>query len=142
VVDVKARATGASVARFLSGITNERRRRDCKALAAIMREETGHRPKMWGTAIVAFGDLRYKYRSGRTGEWFLCGFSPRASALTLYLLGGYPKDEGTISTLGKIKAGRSCLYLRTLDDVNTMALRAVIAESVRRIRTDRIFYGG
>lgn len=142
MVDVKARASGASVAQFLNAIPGERRRRDCKALAAMMREATGHRPKMWGPAIVSFGDLRYRYRSGRTGEWFLCGFSPRASALTLYLLGGYPKDAETIKKLGKVKAGRSCLYLRTLDDVNTPALRAVLAESVRRVRTDRIFYGG
>jgi hypothetical protein len=63
VVDVKARATPASVARFLNGIEGEQRRRDGKAPVAMMRQPTGHRPKMWGTSAVSFGDLRYKYRS-------------------------------------------------------------------------------
>ena len=81
----KTRPTSESVETFLKGIGDQDRREDCKNLAAMMEEITGERPKMWGDSIVGFGDYHYKYASGREGDWFLAGFSPRKQNLTIYI---------------------------------------------------------
>jgi hypothetical protein len=141
VAELKTKATRASVAKFLNGIKDEQRRKDCRTVAAMMRKATGARPKMWGPAIVAFGDYHYKSeRTGREGDWFQCGFSPRSGALTLYLVGGFPKDAATLTKLGKVKTGGGCLYIKRLEDVHQPALRSLIRESLRRIKTRTIDY--
>ena len=72
---------------FLNGIEDTGKREDCYALAALMEELTGAKPKMWGPSIVGFGEHHYKYASGREGDWFLTGFSPRKQNLTIYVMG-------------------------------------------------------
>jgi hypothetical protein len=138
--ELKTKATDASVSKFLNGIADEQRRKDCKALAAMMRKATGASPKMWGDAIVGFGRFQYSRRSKETFEWFQCGFSPRSSALTLYLMGGYPKDAASAKKLGKFKTGGGCLYIKRLDDVHEPTLRSFIAQSVKRIKSKEIDY--
>jgi hypothetical protein len=140
MAELKTRPTGASVAKFLNSIEDEGRRKDCKAITAIMQKATRSKPKMWGPAIVGFGDYHYKSGSGREGDWFQAGFSPRKQALTLYLMGGYPKDADTAKKLGKFKTGGSCLYIKRLDDVHLPTLRSLIAQSLKRIRAARIDY--
>lgn len=134
MTELKTKATGASVSKFINSIKDEQRRKDCKAVAAMMRKATGSQPRMWGPSIVGFGRYRYRYSSGREGDWFEAGFSPRASALTLYLIGGYPKDAASAKQLGKFKTGGSCLYVKSLDDIHVPTLRAWIARSVKQIR--------
>lgn len=140
MAELKTKPTGASVARFLDGIKDEQRRKDCKAVAALMQEITGEKPKMWGSSMVGFGRFEYTDRARQTHEWFQCGFSPRSAALTLYLLGGFPKDADTARKLGKFKTGGACLYIKRLDDVRQPALRSLIRQSLRRIKTRTIDY--
>jgi hypothetical protein len=140
VAELKTKATKASVTTFLNGIKDAERRKDCKAIAALMRKATGARPRMWGPSIVGFGSFHYTRRSKETFEWFQCGFSPRSAALTLYLMGGYPKDAQTAKKLGKFKTGGGCLYIKRLDDVHVPTLRSLIAQSVRRIKTKQVDY--
>ena len=140
MAELKTQKTGASVATFLNSIADKQRRKDCKAIAAMMQRVTGAKPKMWGASIVGFGDYHYKYASGRSGDWFQLGFSPRAAALTLYLIGGYPKDAASMKKLGKAKSGGACLYIKSLDDVHLPTLRSLIAQSVKRVRTKRVDY--
>ena len=95
---------------------------------------------MWGPSIVGFGDFEYVNSTKKPQTWFQCGFSPRKSALTLYLMGGYPKDAASLKKLGTVKTGGSCLYIRSLDDVNLRALRSMIAASLTRVTSRRIDY--
>jgi len=137
VAEVKTKATRASVAQFIDAIPEDQRRKDCKALVAMMQKATKAKPKMWGPSIVGFGDFEYVNSTKKPQPWFLCGFSPRKQALTLYLMGGYPKDS---KTLGKFTTGASCLYIKSLDDVHTPTLRAMIAESVARVKGKLVDY--
>jgi hypothetical protein len=140
MAELKTKVTGASVSKFIGAIDDAQRRRDCTAIAAMMRTLTKSKPAMWGPSIVGFG--KFEYTRGRERhQWFHCGFSPRKAALTLYLMGGYPKDAASLKKLGKVKTGGGCLYIKSLDDVNTSALRAMIAKSVHRIKTGKINYG-
>ena len=138
--ELKTKATGASVSKFINAIDDNRRRKDCKAIAAMMRKATKSKPAMWGPSIVGFGKFEYVNSTNKTQQWFQCGFSPRKGALTLYLMGGYPKDAAALKKLGKVKTGGSCLYIKSLDDVNVPALRSTLAESIRRVKRGRINY--
>jgi hypothetical protein len=94
-----------------------------------MKEVTGVEPKMWGSSIVGFGDYRYKYASGREGDWFLTGFSPRKQALTLYIFGGFENYDDLLGKLGKFKIGKGCLYVNKIEDINLDVLRELVAKS-------------
>jgi hypothetical protein len=130
---IKTTVTTSSAATFIKQIDGEQRRKDCRALAALMREITGHPPKMWGTSIVGFDRYRYEYASGREGEMLLTGFSPRKQDLVLYLGPGL-QNAKLRARLGKHKTGQGCLYVKTLDDVDRDALRALIEHSVAEMR--------
>ena len=140
MAELKTRKTGASVNEFLNSIDDEQRRKDCKSLVSIMTKAANAKPRMWGPSIVGFGDFEYVNSTKKPQTWFQCGFSPRKSALTLYLMGGYPKDAATLKRVGKVKTGGSCLYLKSLDDVSVPALRAMIADSLKRVKAGRIDY--
>jgi hypothetical protein len=140
VAELKTKKTGASVSEFINAIEDDARRKDCKAIAALMQKATKSKPAMWGTSIVGFGKFEYVDKARQTHQWFQCGFSPRKAALTLYLMGGYPKDAASLKKLGKVKTGGGCLYIKSLEDVNVPSLRATIADSLKRIRSRRIDY--
>ncbi len=127
----KTRPTRQSVAAFLKALPDEARRADCRTLAAMMREVTGAEGRMWGPAIVGFGDYRYKYASGRQGDWFLAGFSPRKNDLTIYVMSGLGEYGEQLARLGKHKAAKSCLYVKRLSDINLDVLRDIVEDSVR-----------
>ena len=84
---------------------------------------------MWGTSIVGFGEFHYKYASGREGDWFLVGFSPRKNALTLYLM--CDLSQLSFDGLGKCKKGKGCLYIKRLSEVNKNCLEKLIKQSIR-----------
>ncbi len=86
---------------------------------------------MWGTSIVGFGTYDYKYASGRQGTWPLVGFSPRSRNLTLYIMPGFSSFDKLMGQLGKYKTGKSCLYIKSLQDVDQKRLKALIHGSVK-----------
>ncbi|MDH3417454.1 MAG: DUF1801 domain-containing protein, partial [Gammaproteobacteria bacterium] len=103
----KTKPTKVSVTAFIKNIENEQMRRDARKVAAMMREATGSRARMWGANIVGFGEYHYKYESGREGDFMVTGFSPRKQALTLYIIPGFRHFETLMSKLGKYKTGKS-----------------------------------
>lgn len=127
---LKTKPTSASVSAFLASVDDERRRRDAREVLALMKEITGKRPKLWGTSIIGFGSYHYKYASGREGDWPVTGFSPRKQNLVVYVMPGFSRYESLMRRLGKYKLGKSCLYLKRLDDVDRDVLRRLIARSV------------
>ncbi|MEJ2013701.1 MAG: DUF1801 domain-containing protein [Anaerolineales bacterium] len=132
--DLKTQRNDASVEAFLDAVESERKRADSETILALMREVTGEEPAMWGDSIVGFGSYHYKYASGREGEWFLTGFSPRKRTLTLYIMAGFKAYEPLLKRLGKFKTGKSCLYINSLEDVDREVLRELLARSVEHMR--------
>ncbi len=130
MADLKTKPNKRSVKEFIDGITVEQKRKDCRVVMRIMKDVTGKRPKMWGDGIVGFGSYHYKYDSGREGDYFVTGFSPRKQALTLYIMAGFSRYDDLMSRLGKYKTGKSCLYIKRLDDVDLDVLRDLIEQSV------------
>jgi hypothetical protein len=132
MAELKTKKTKASVSAFLNSVEDDQKRKDCKTIAKIMKEVTGAAPKMWGPNIVGFGSYRYKYASGREGDWFLTGFSPRKQALTLYIMSGFGEYDALLKKLGKFKTGQACLYIKRLEDVDLGTLRKLIKSSVKQ----------
>ena len=129
----KTKVTKVSPMAFIDAVENAQRRKDCRELVALMRNVTGHPPKMWGPSIVGFDRRHYEYESGREGEILLTGFSPRKQALVLYLGPGL-ENKRLMAKLGKHKVGKGCLYVNTLDDIDRDVLRTLIEESVAAMR--------
>ena len=135
MAELKTQKTKASVSEFINAIEDDDRRKDCKALVAMMTKATKAKPVMWGSAIVGFGDHEYVGASGKSTKWFQVGFSPRKAALSLYLIGG--KDEKLLAKLGPNSMGAGCLYIKRLEDVDRPTLQKLIETSVKRITAAR-----
>lgn len=129
MAELKTKKTTASVLAFVNQISDEQRRKDARVVLSMMRDLTKEKPAMWGSSIVGFGRLHYKYASGREGEWFRVGFAPRKDALTLYLCAGLTAQRDLLEKLGKYKAGSGCLYVKRLADVDQRVLKQLIARS-------------
>lgn len=133
MAELKTQPTESSVNDFLAGV-DEERRDDCRTLVDLMSRATGEPPKMWGASIVGFGSYRYEYESGRSGDWFLTGFSPRKRNLTLYIMAGFDRYEELMERLGKHSTGKSCLYVKGLSDIDMDVLRELVQASVDHMR--------
>ena len=130
---LKTQQTDADVEEFLLGIGDERQREDCFTVLEIMRKATKAEPKMWGPGIVGFGSYHYRYASGREGDSFVTGVSPRKQALTVYIMPGFKDYEELLRRLGKHKTGKSCLYINKLEDVDLGVLERLVTKSVRHM---------
>lgn len=130
----KTKPTQTSVKAFLDQAAKDERRKDCDVLVRMMKKATGAPPKMWGPSIVGFGSYRYKYPSGREGDWMLTGFSPRKGDMTLYIMPGFTNYGALMNKLGKHKTGKSCLYIKRLADVDVKVLEKLVTESVRHMK--------
>ena len=134
MAELKTRPQRQPVAEFIRGIEDPKIRRDCDTLRKLMARVTGKRAVIWGNAIVGFGRYQYKYDSGHSGEFFVTGFSPRKQNLTIYIMPGFNRYKKQLAKVGKHKLGKSCLYVKNLDQVDLAALEEMIADSVRRMR--------
>lgn len=130
MAELKTKPTENDVVEILNTVENETKRADSFKVLDIMRDVTGHDPVMWGDSIIGFGTYRYKYASGRKAEWFLTGFSPRKQSLTLYIMSGFSEYDQLLEKLGKHSTGKSCLYVKKLEDIDMAVLRELIKLSV------------
>jgi hypothetical protein len=134
MAELKTKQNSGDVDAFIAGIENDQRRRDAEIVLKMMKSVTRAEPVMWGDSIVGFGSYHYVYESGREGDWFLTGFSPRKQALTLYIMAGFSRYGELMDRLGKYRTGKSCLYVKNMVDVDQKVLRELITESVRHMK--------
>ncbi|MEE4216044.1 MAG: DUF1801 domain-containing protein [Xanthomonadales bacterium] len=130
----KTTETGTSVEDFINSVDQEQKRKDSRDLLALMSEITGSEAKMWGSSMVGFGQYHYRYESGREGDFFITGFSPRKTALAVYIMPGFDGYQEQLAKLGPYKTGKSCLYLKNLDGVDRGVLEEIIRDSVAVMR--------
>jgi Domain of unknown function (DU1801) len=133
MAELKTKLNNASVDKFLQGFP-ENTQKDCYAILEMMKKATKTDPKMWGTSIIGFGDYHYKYESGREGDFFMIGFSPRKQNLTLYLNSGFNEYGSLLEKLGKHSISKSCLYIKKLDDVDTKVLKELVTKSAKAMK--------
>jgi hypothetical protein len=126
LAEIKTKPTSSSVEDFINSIADEQKRKDTLVIAALMEKAMKEKPKMWGTSIIGFGDVRYKSpASGREVDWFKIGFSPRRANLSLHLI-DLQRHTDALTKLGKHKLGGGCLYINKLADVDIKVLEQMI----------------
>lgn len=130
---LKTRPSDADVDTFLAGL-DENRRADSRRLVELMQRASGEPPRLWGANMIGFGSYHYVYDSGREGDWFLCGFSPRKKEFSLYVMAGFDEFDALMQRLGKHRTGKSCLYVRKLDDIDMEVLEELLTRSVDSMR--------
>lgn len=127
---LKTAKNKASVTKFLAAVEDDAQRRDAKKLAKMMKQATGERAAMWGTSIVGFGVKSLEYADGSIRDWFRVGFAPRKGKLVVYIMPGFKGYGSLLRKLGKHQTGKSCLYIKKLDDVDLDVLQELIDASV------------
>lgn len=132
MAELKTKQHDADVFEFINTFANtEQKREDSFELVKLMQEFTGHPPKMWGSSIIGFGSYHYKSdRSRQEGDWPLVGFSPRKTAISLYVFTGNPEHEHLLDDLGKYKIGKACIYIKKLSDIDQDALKRLMRATI------------
>ncbi len=136
MVKNKTVQTSQPVLEYLQSLA-EHRRVDCAELVNIMSAASGYPATMWGPSIVGFGKYAYKYASGHQGEAALVGFSSRTTAITLYLQCQVSANNTLVQQLGKYKAGKGCIYIKHLSDIEVRVLQQMIATTIKDL--DRLY---
>ncbi len=121
---------------FLKKI-DQQKRDDCYVLIDIMKKISGEKPVLWGGTMIGFGHYHYKYESGREGDMFMIGFSPRKANLTIYMMPGSIEHKDLFDKLGKHKTSKACLYINKLKDVDIKILEKLIAASYKRMASKK-----
>ncbi|MFZ0390809.1 MAG: DUF1801 domain-containing protein [Calditrichia bacterium] len=134
MAELKTKPGQKTVEEFLENV-DPAKKEGTLELLKLMKSVTGEEPVMWGNSIVGFGNYHYKYESGREGDWFLTGFSPRKQNFTVYIMPGFQRYQELISNLGKYKTGKGCLYFKKLPDINQDVLRDLISHSVQYLKS-------
>jgi hypothetical protein len=130
----KTTETENSIIDFINTAPDEAKRKDAFELLEIMQEVTGFEPKMWGSGIIGYGKYHYRYESGHEGDAPLAGFSPRKDAISLYLTSSFEDKQELLSKFGKHKAGKGCIYIKKLTDIDLVILKSMISASVKEIQ--------
>lgn len=132
MAEIKTKQTNVDVHEFINSLADsEQKKKDSFELLKLMQDFTGHEPKMWGPSIIGFGKYHYKSeRSRQEGDWPLVGFSPRKSAISLYVYTGSAAHEHLLKDLGKFKMGKACIYIKKLSDINPDVLKKLMKGSI------------
>ena len=133
----KTQATTASVDDYIAAIADELKRKDTQTLLDLLKKITSDTPVLWGDGIIGFGSYHYQYESGREGDMPLIGFSPRKREFAIYIMSGFEQLQAHLNKLGKHKAGKSCLYIKRLSDININTLSELMKESVAIIKSEQ-----
>lgn len=127
----KTKETDHSVIEFIDNVENLKKREDAYKLLDIFTETTGYPAKMWGPSIIGFGSYHYKYESGHEGIAPLAGFSPRKAKISLYFATGDTGRDTLLQQLGKHTAGKACVYINKIADIDVEVLKAMIKQSIK-----------
>ena len=134
MAELKTQENDASVDDYLNSVEDKKKREASFEVKELMEEVTGEEARMWGESIVGFGRYKYRYASGREGEWMITGFAPRKRNLTLYIMSGFEEYDDLLDKLGKHGTGKSCLYINKLEDIDMDVLRELVDKSVQHMK--------
>ena len=131
LAEIKTKETSASVDGFIESIADEQKQKDSRVILQLMEKTTKEKPKMWGSSMIGFGNVRYKSpATGREVDWFKIGFSPRKANLSLHLM-DLQRHADALTKLGKHKTGKGCLYINKLEDVDIKILGKMISAAAK-----------
>lgn len=133
LAEIKTKQTDASVEDFINAIKDEQQKKDSLAILKMMKKATKEEPRLWGSSMIGFGNVRYKSpATGREVDWFRIGFAPRKGNLSLHLTMNIKNQTDALKKLGKHKTGVGCLYINKLADIDIKVLEGMISEAIKK----------
>jgi hypothetical protein len=132
MAELKTKKTNLNVDSFLDQISEDQKKRDAYSILKLMEDATKSKARMWGNAIIGFGEKKLKYPNGRELDWFIMGFSPRKQNFALYIHGAVTDNSALLIKLGKYKTGKGCLYINKLVDIDTKVLKEIIISGLHQ----------
>lgn len=140
---LKTSKNTASVSEYIRKIKSPERKSDARIVHKLMQDLSGDMGSMWGTSIVGYGSYTYKNSAGKEGSWMCTGWSSRKESLTLYIMPGYQFDDMKLllNKLGPHKLGRSCLYIKHLDDIHIPTLKKIIKQGLTYMKKTYVTTG-
>lgn len=121
--DVRTHQTSQSPGEYVEQLDSPRRVEHGRLLLEIFRRATGEDPVMWGPSMIGYGKMHYRYATGREGDTFRVGFSPRTARLVFY---GLPHEARFLDRLGKHTSSVACLYVNKPEDIDLAVLEEMI----------------
>lgn len=134
MAEIKTKPGEENIHDFLNTITPDNKKKDAFQLLELFQKITGLQPQLWGGAIIGFGKYQYQQKGGQKGEWFLTGFSPRKSNISIYTMAGFEQYESLLKQLGKHKTGTGCLYINKLADIDIAILEKIALTSFEEMK--------
>lgn len=131
---LKTQKKALSVTTYINAMVDERQKKEAKKLLQLFKKATGLTAKMWGASIIGFGEYTYYRANGDEGSFLATGFSMRKTGPTIYIMPGYQDYMSILPKLGKYKLGKSCLYLKSLDDIDTGVLEKLIQKGLKDLK--------
>jgi hypothetical protein len=128
----KTQPTKQTVATYIKTLSKDEQQQ-AKLLVKIFKGATKMKPVMWGN-IVGFGSYHYKYESGREGDFLATGFAMRKSGPTIYIMPGYSDYRSLLKDIGPHKLGKSCLYIKRVEDIDVKILQKLIKAGLQDLR--------
>lgn len=137
MAEIKTKVNDADVSDFINSFANtEQKKKDSFEIVKLMQDLTGYEAKMWGNSIIGFGSYHYKSEKSRQeGDWPLVGFSPRKSAISLYVYSTCAGQDELLKELGKFKMGKACIYIKKLSDINQETLKKLIQSTIKFLQS-------
>jgi hypothetical protein len=126
----KTQPSKDSVADYLNTVEPLQKREDCFQLLQLMENLVGEKAKLWGN-MIGIGTYHYKYDTGREGDSFIIGFAPRSKNISIYTTAYNEELDNKKADLGKVKLGKSCIYINKWSDINEEKMKIVLSESIR-----------
>ncbi len=110
----------------------EKRRDDIQKLHDLVREVAPELEPTMDFKMLGYGKMKYKYASGREGEWMKIGIANNKQYISLYCCAA--DDKGYVAErykerLPKASIGKSCVRFKRVSDLDEDVLRELIRES-------------
>lgn len=133
--DVMNQPRPTDVDHFISQITDVTRKNDVYRLLQIFEQTSGFEPKMWGPSMIGFGKYHYMIDNKFEGDAPLVAFALKKTKINLYLASSNNLTTKQLKDLGNFRKGKSCLYIREVDDINEDVLKELIALSIQQLKS-------
>lgn len=128
--ELKTKVNNNDVIIYIKSIDNKKRREDSIRLLKLFCNLLNEEPKMWGSSIIGFGNIKYTNSQKKEYDWFKVGFSPRKNYLSLYLTAYSDYIYKTAESMN-LKHGKGCVYIKDLDKVDMQKLEEMIKYSLK-----------
>jgi Domain of unknown function (DU1801) len=128
-----ASSDAATPEEYIEELEGERRE-DVVALDGLIREHAPKLERHMQSGMLGYGRYRYRYASGKEGEWFVIGLASQKRYISLYVCAA--DDQGYLAEryadrLPKADIGKSCVRFKRLEDVDADVVADMVDEAAK-----------